>query len=491
MSAQLEGTVSTGPGPARGNRLRALPALLLLFAAACGALACFLYPFNHDDAYLLYVTERVLGGARLYVDLPEINPPLIVWLQLPLAWLSQQTGLAAPLVFRITLLLLAGFSLAWSGLLLRRFLPAGAWWCWLAGAAYAAFVLPEYDFGEREHIALLCILPYIAEAGRRASGDAATRPTQLGAAIMATVGVALKPHFLLAPLLVEAFIARRTRRLGIACAAATLLLLAYLGAIVTLTPAYFPMLRMFASGYWGSSLGVWDFLLDPSFYMTLALAVPALLARPRFGEMGTVLALAIAAFVIAAIVQNKGWSYHWIPAISLAWLLFGLGVAKATEARMIGALPFSALAMCIVVACLALYVLSGAKKEGYRANPYPADLGPVIRELGGGPVIISSKVFSTSFPLVTEEGIGTSTRFPAMNIVTAMELGGNPASVRWVRNAFAEDFYRKPPRLLILMTDEQGKPWFDMVTYFSPQVPELKDYRPVRRLPDYLILAAP
>lgn len=491
MSAQLKSAASTGLGPVRGSWLRALPALLLLFAVGCGAAASFIYPFNHDDSYLLYVAARVLGGARLYVDLPEVNPPLIIWLQLPLAWLAQHTGLAAPLVFRIVVLMLALLSVCWSGRLLRHFLPPGAWWCWLAGAVYAAFVLPEYDFGEREHIALLCILPYLAEAGRRASGQAAPPLAQLRVALFATAGLALKPHFLLAPLLVEAFIATRSRRLGPGCVAAAVLLPAYIAAIFWLTPDYFAMVRMFASAYWGSTQELWGFLRDPSLYMTLALAIPAMLARPRFGHLATVLALACAAFGIAAIVQNKGWLYHWIPALSLAWLLFGLAVANATATRRLGGLPFCAVAMGIVVASLALYGLSTAKQQGYRSNPSPAELGPVIRELGGGPVIISSAAFRTSFPLVTEAGIGTSTRFPAMNIVKAMALGGNPEAVRWVRKSFAEDFYRNPPRLLIILTDEQGRPWFDLVGYFSPQVPELQDYRQVRRLPNFIFLAAP
>lgn len=491
MSAVPEPVAERGPATVQGAWLRHLPAVLLLLTVVCGVIACFQYPINHDASYLLYVAGRVLQGAVLYVDLPEINPPLIVWAQLPLAWFAQQGGLPGPLVLRIALLLLALFSVTWSSILLRAFLPRGAWWSWLAAAAYVALIVPGYDFGEREHIVVLCILPYMAEACRRSSGDAAVRPAQVTAALLAIVGLALKPHFLLVPILVEGYIALRWRRLGAGCVAAALLLAAYLAALALFAPEYFAMVRMLASGYWGYSKGYWIFLLVPAFYVTVIFVAMAWLVRPRMDPVTMVLTLAIAGFVIAAVVQQKGWSYHWIPALSLAWLLFGLTVARVTHARSIAGMPFISLGASAVVTLLALLALSSAKQDGLRSNPWPSELGPVIHELGGGPVIIASSAFRTSYPLVTEAGIGTSTRFPAMTIVTSMERGGNPEAIKWIRRSVAEDFYRKPPRLLLLETDEQGRPVFDFVQYFRPDVPELQQYRLVRRLPRFQVLAAP
>ena len=37
-------------------------------------------PLRDDVAWLLYVAGQWLGGQRLYVDLIEVNPPLIVWI---------------------------------------------------------------------------------------------------------------------------------------------------------------------------------------------------------------------------------------------------------------------------------------------------------------------------------------------------------------------------------------------------------------------------
>ncbi|MBA5639013.1 hypothetical protein H3H37_18300, partial [Duganella sp. LX20W] len=79
---------------------------------------------NHDVAWLLALSGRVLEGARLYVDYPEVNPPLIVWLNLPVAWAAGQTGLAPATVFRLAVVALAGIALG-AGAALSRGRHAG------------------------------------------------------------------------------------------------------------------------------------------------------------------------------------------------------------------------------------------------------------------------------------------------------------------------------------------------------------------------------
>ncbi|WP_374580271.1 hypothetical protein [Pseudoduganella sp.] len=470
--------------------LRWAPALLVALAVACGAAACFLYTLNHDVAYLLYAAGRVLRGATLYVDVPEINPPLIVWLKLPLAWLALHTGWPDALVLRLAVLAAGMLAVAWSAHLLRAQLAGGFWWSWTAVGVFVALLLPGYEFGQREHLALLCGLPYLAEAALRCNRQPASRSTQVAAAVLATIGFALKPHFFAVPLLVEVYAAWRLRRLSMGCVAAVALLAAYLAAIWLFAPHYLDMVRLLATGYWGFSKGWGAFLTVPYFYATALLVLLASLARPRAGELPAVLRLAIAGFTLAAIVQQKGWSYHWIGALSLAWLLFGLAAASATAHRSVRGMPLTPVIVAGVMALLSLFALFTARVEGRKINPHPDTLGPVIRELGGGPVIIFSS-FQVSFPLVTEAGIGSSSRFPTMTIVQAMERGGNREAVAWIRRAFAQDYYRAPPRLLIQETGPDGRPVIDFVSYFNRDVPELQQYRLVRRTPRFMVLAAP
>ena len=82
-------------------------------------------PLKDDIAWLLYVTQEWLAGRRLYVDLIEVNPPMIVWILALPAALSAVLGVSAKLVavpfFAACMLGSAG----WCAKLLRGYGPLG------------------------------------------------------------------------------------------------------------------------------------------------------------------------------------------------------------------------------------------------------------------------------------------------------------------------------------------------------------------------------
>jgi hypothetical protein len=55
-------------------------------------------PLKDDIAWLLYVAREWLSGRQLYVDLIEINPPMIVWIPALPSTLSAALGVAAKFV---------------------------------------------------------------------------------------------------------------------------------------------------------------------------------------------------------------------------------------------------------------------------------------------------------------------------------------------------------------------------------------------------------
>ena len=125
-----------------------------------------------DIGFLLYAAGQVLDGARPYVDIIEINPPLILALNLPAALLARAIGAPDVLLYRamVTGALLG--ALAFSGWCLRRSLDGG-------GAlrrrvmlllAFALFLAAGEDFGQREHLLVALALPYLLLAVGRAKG---------------------------------------------------------------------------------------------------------------------------------------------------------------------------------------------------------------------------------------------------------------------------------------------------------------------------------
>lgn len=450
------------------NALRLRLVVLVALSLALGAMSVFRFPLNHDAAWLLYLAGQVNHGARMYVDFPEVNPPLIVWLNMPIAYAAEHLSLPVGTLFRVVVLALSCASVFGSAYILRSSMGTVANWSWLSAASFAAVALPGYDFGQREHLALLLVLPYLAEAATRHTAAEHRRILHFSAATCAAMGVALKPHFLLLPLLVEAVIILRTgRRLSAAPLVIASLIGAYGICVLLLTPEYFPMARMFARSYWNYSGKWFSFVFIPEFHIAVLLVVVAWCVRPNPGILLHTLSVAAAAFTIAALVQHKAWTYHWYPVIALAWLLF----AQAATASMTYRERWPPhLIVCLVATLLTAITYVNSQRNATKSNPFPEMLGPTIEELGGGPVMIFATPLRATFPLVIEPGIGTSSRFPSMGVIRAAHISQDTELARYVSNALAEDMRNTPPRLLIVETSAS----FDYWTYLL-QDPHLAD----------------
>ena len=78
---------------------------LLLLASVLGVVLFITLrsPLKDDIAWLLYVARRWMAGRELYIDVVEVNPPLIVWISaVPLEiarWLNVDTQFVAMPVF--------------------------------------------------------------------------------------------------------------------------------------------------------------------------------------------------------------------------------------------------------------------------------------------------------------------------------------------------------------------------------------------------------
>jgi hypothetical protein len=58
--------------------------------ATVAVLIVFRQPLNLDVAWYFVAARRWLDGARLYVDVLEVNPPLVIWLTSVPAWLLRR-----------------------------------------------------------------------------------------------------------------------------------------------------------------------------------------------------------------------------------------------------------------------------------------------------------------------------------------------------------------------------------------------------------------
>ena len=94
MNAVNAADFTPGQVSAWPERRREILPLLVSLAVVVGAVwQQATLGLNPDTSWLITVSERMLAGDRLYVDVFELNPPASVLLTLPPVVLAQWVGL--------------------------------------------------------------------------------------------------------------------------------------------------------------------------------------------------------------------------------------------------------------------------------------------------------------------------------------------------------------------------------------------------------------
>jgi hypothetical protein len=310
---------------------------------------------------------------------------------------------------------------------------------WLA-AAFALLLLPRLDWGEREHLSLALTLPYILLGVARARGRQVPRGGAVLAGIAAGIGIAFKPHFVL--VWVGREVASRGSRVASHESPVTgpatrdprpetitvpLLCIAYLIAVIVIHPEYFALLRQLGwaySRFLRNSVWITFFLGDGSAIVLGALIVAlALRAIPKHAAVWRVLIGSLLGYFLAAIIQAKGWRYHFYPSLGLGMMLFAAMAWNAWHhrqdnrlMRLFAAMPAAALATAVIVsAALAVRQIAQPLNPRYDPDPSIGQLVPLLRERAGGqPVFIISPNMASGFPLTNYAGTEWPSRLSNM-----------------------------------------------------------------------------
>ena len=483
--------------------------LLVASVAGLGLVPQFLSRINGDSAFLLYAADQMLHGARLYVDILEVNPPLIVWMSLVPAALARASGLDPILLYRLLATGLLTLSVIGTMRVLRSLsadegaVPETS--VTILAITFVLFALPRLDWGEREHLALAFMLPWLAVAVRRVEGREVSKRMGLVTGVAAGLGIALKPHFVLVWLGREAAIwlgcrggrtsrqrdgqaHRRWRVPGDTWSPAALCV-AYLVAAFYFTPEYFPLVRELAGPYSRFIRAtVLETMLGPAPAVALAsLVVAAGLRRlvaaeppPPFagGSLRrraaiTVLWWTTSAWAVVALLQLKGFRYHWYPAMALGFLLLcrmavvARGVHISFNSRL-----FRAVGTATVVTTVVLTSWGALRQAATPLAPeWDADpsIGPLLEALegrvqSGDTLAVLSPNMASGFPLTNYLGtvwpLSLPHVWPAIVVYQeALERGQTPelrpTSVmssleRWSVGTISGDLVRTRPEWILM-----------------------------------------
>ena len=305
----------SGPAP-----WQALTAALLAAAFAIGLLVSV-----PDVTWLQIAAERVLHGQRLYAQVLEVNPPLSVFIYAPALLLADGLGLQPEAVTAGLCVLAILASLALSGAILRPLVgndPVRGWKLAAAGA-FVLGVMPAAAFGQREHLAVIALLPFIAVTALRAEEGRPRAILAILAGFGLGVALGLKPHFAAVAALPALWACRRAiwrPLLQPEYWAGALTLGGYAMTVLVLFPGYLtdvvPVLR---EVYLPVRTPLWLLLILPGIPLALGAALVGRLMRLE-GRLLAVPMLAALGGALAFLAQGKGWPYHAYPMLAFAAL---------------------------------------------------------------------------------------------------------------------------------------------------------------------------
>lgn len=365
---------------------------------------------NHDVAWVLWGTREMLNGAVFGRDIIEPNPPLAWYISMPPVRVAGQLDWPIAETFRAYVFLLALASLGACHWIMRSRLDAiGATEARLLTLLSAVWLLVfcYRDFGQREHLAQILILPYLFMAAARMRGGRVLWVAAMAIGICAGLGVALKPYFLAVPALVELTGIALSRRVRFAIRAETvamgLVIAAYAAAVIVFAPLYLTDVMGAAQRiYWSFNVPLTQVLSPIAFPAGAFLCVLAMLPRTGIPPLPAVLSAAACGFLISYLVQMKGYSYQAFPFVMNSVLALAALLLLMVPLRRTLLFAAGTVALVAVVAGGLVHTrdwwMAGRKGSGHAAEMSQALVDTINAHAAGGGFLAISTHPSPGFP---------------------------------------------------------------------------------------------
>ena len=387
------------------------------------AIIRFRSDMNHDTAWYIYVADGMLQGKHLYTDFLEVNPPLGIWLTVPIVWLANLAGLNSITATYGILFALTAVSL----LLVNRYLrlvrdvpdTERAMLCVFLAAV--TLFMPAKDFAEREHLMVLLFLPwpFLRLARSRGAQFGLAEASIVG--LMAAMAICIKPQSLLAPLGVELVLLLRFRNFrGLFAAeniAAAVFALLYGAAIIIFEPNFFKTIlplgvAAYVPFYGYANNIIWLF----SLHSVLLVALAVFLWKQTEGPLADIAALLGATalgFILSYFIQYKGFHYQILPARIFA----GMACAAAVSG-IVTQMPFArwlpVTKFLVGMSVLTVAMDFGFQRQGYPDNGKVLDAGIAQYAPEARSIFIASTQVSHGFPFTLNRNLVWASRFPTL-----------------------------------------------------------------------------
>ncbi len=476
-----------------------------------------------DTSWLLEAARRFVAGGSYSANFLEPNPPLIIYLYSLAVFLSKFFGHLSLSFIGLTYLV-AGITLALSYLILKPLSGQHnqAFNLLLIGLCFAELLLPSSDFGQREHLSVMLIMPYLFLSAMRIEGKSCKLIILIISGLMAGIGFAIKPHFVLPWLVVMALVGYQKRSLRVVLQtenlSISLFMFCYIIMALILNFDYFqfvlPLDYHFYLNYRHSPFIL--LLTDPlTLFVLFCLLTNLLQLRQKkscYLAILQIFFLANLSYLFLYFIQKQDWYYHLLPSLMFSSICLILNVHELIQ-RISGNKQFQIglslnLLLSILMGSFLLALcctwnlahLAQRSDPNYVINQFLSEL----RTINQGPFMVISTSMEPNGSLLNYSGLSSSSRFPALWLLSGslkLQNQQDPASqklaqqgLELTRNIIIEDLLRDPPNI-VLIDDNPNKKYFGEYEFdyvrFLEQDPRFRklwrDYRPKSRINNYVI----
>ncbi|MEH6758540.1 MAG: GtrA family protein [Parasphingorhabdus sp.] len=289
-------------------------------------------PLTHDVSWQFWIARQINGGTPLYSHIMEINPPLWFWMGAVLDMVGEAISAQPHTLYVIFIIASAVFSV--TAFIRLADLPDRN--SELISSIFLLILMllaPIYNFGQREQLAAIFSLPYIALIAQRSRQNDVSQWFSLAVGLFAAVGFAMKHYFVLVPVGLELWLLFELRKnwrpVRWETSAMAVCAVAYITSIFVFTPDFLtkivPLVNTAYEGYEHPFLA--QVLREEVIIWVCILYFIAWtkFRQPKLPKLPLMRALITASlgFIVAYFAQQKGWQYHTIPAtVGLSIALF-------------------------------------------------------------------------------------------------------------------------------------------------------------------------
>jgi len=398
--------------------------------------------FNQDTSWLMHAGQRLLAGGNYANNFFEVNPPMAIYLYLPAVWLAKLWQNKFYVSSFIYTFIIGSYSLFSCYLLSHKIFTAQQKLIqavFVISLSFIFFLMPVDQFSEREHLMLLLTLPYLLLVISRCSDKNISILFASIIGLLAGIGFIIKPHFLLAWLLLEIYWACKNRSVSSWMRpeffAVILVAASYALSIPLFTPDYLTIVAPSAVKYYYVSFAfpLAIVIIQPLVAFLFIVSVFYLALRPFScnKNLTDVLQIYLIAFLCIHLMQRTLWAYHIFPALAVALLLLIILLISLLQQRKEMATVFWAL---ILLTAIPLGITGKEtvtqlwQKQHSIRNQF---FNLINSQAKNGTIYFFSDLITATYPTVDYTQTHSPSRYPCLWLIDSLEyLQNNPLNAQ-------------------------------------------------------------